>query len=196
MKHALIIAHPNARSFTCSVADTYGAEVTALGHTLVRRDLYRTGFDPRLQAEEIPSSAGYHAGADVEAERALIGDCDVFAFFYPFWLNAPPAMLKGYLDRVFGFGFAYGGAGHSYNPLLKGRKLISFTSSGAPTAWVEKTGAMEAVHVLFDRYFAQLCGMTVLQHVHFGPIEPGASDIFIRARLDDARAAVRNQFAK
>lgn len=195
MKHALIVAHPNARSFTASVAGLYAAEVQTLGHSIVERDLYRMGFDPCLKAEEIPYAVDHAVGSDVTAERGLIGDCDVFAFFYPFWLNAPPAILKGYLDRVFGFGFAYGGGGHSANPLLKGRKLISFTSSGAPTEWVEKTGAMEAVHVLFDRYFAQLCGMTVLQHVHFGDITPGASEFFIRARLDDAKNAIHRQFA-
>lgn len=194
MKHTLIVAHPRGRSFTASVAAAYRGAVEAMGHVTESRDLYAIGFDPRLKAEEIPGASDFAVQADVAAERALIGDSDVFALFYPLWLNAPPAILKGYLDRVFGFGFAYGGEGHSFNPLLKGRRLICFTSSGAPSEWVEKTGALDAVHTLFDRYFAHLCGLTLLEHVHFGGVTPGASEFFVQARLEDATRAVRRAF--
>jgi len=194
MRHALILAHPRRASFTGAVMDAYRQAVEALGHETEIRDLYAMGFDPCLKASEIPGAPDYAVGADVLAERAQIGGCDVFALFYPLWLNAPPAMLKGYLDRVFGFGFAYGGDGHSFNPLLTGRRLISFSASGAPNAWVERTGTLEAVHTLFDRYLAQLCGLTLLDHVHFGAITPGASEVFIRARLDDVGQAVRQHF--
>ena len=103
--------------------------------------------------------------------------------------------MKGYLERVFGFGFAYGAGGHSYNPLLSGRKLISFSSSGAPFAWVQQTGAYYALRTLFDRYFADLCGMTALDHVHFGPdSRPGASETYVQARLDDVRNIVAKYF--
>lgn len=196
MKHAVIIAHPAGSSFTASVAQTYARAAEGLGHRAVVRDLYRMQFDPRLKAEEIPGSPNFKPAPDVTAERAEIGDCDVFALFYPLWLNAPPAMLKGYLDRVFGFGFAYGGAGRSYNPLLKGRRLISFTSSGAPSTWLEETGAMEAVHTLFDRYLADLCGLTLVDHVHFGAVVPGASAFFVQARLSEVTHAVATNFGE
>src|SRR3954464_11729467 len=132
MKHALIIAHPKSESFTAAAAAAYRAACEGLGHRTVTRDLYGIGFGPPLQPQEMPGTSFFEPAADVRAERALIGDCDVFAFFYPLWLNTPPAMLKGYMERVFGFGFAYGGQDHSYNPLLCGRQLISFSSSGAP----------------------------------------------------------------
>src|SRR4051794_654314 len=107
MKHAVIIAHPAPRSLACAVGETYADAVTALGHTVVVRDLYRMGFDPCLKADEIPKASGVQFGADVLAERQLLADVDVFAFVYPFWFNAPPAMLKGYVDRVFSAGFGY-----------------------------------------------------------------------------------------
>lgn len=194
MKHTLIVAHPRQHSFTASVAAAYREAVTGLGHVAQTRDLYALGFDPRLKPQEIPGAPDFAVQPDVAAERATISDSDVFALFYPLWLNAPPAMLKGYLDRVFGFGFAYGGENHSFNPLLKGRRLICFTSSGGPTGWLEKTGALEAVHTLFDRYFAQLCGLTMLEHVHFGAVTPDASEFFVRARLEDATRAVQHHF--
>lgn len=194
MKHAIIFANPRSRSFTASVAQAYAAVVTALGHEVIIRDLYSMDFDPCLKSSEQPFAENFSPGADVVAERTLLRDCEVFALVYPLRLNSPPAILKGYLERVFGFGFAYGSEGRSYNPLLGGRKLISFTSSGAPEAWLSQTGALNAIQTLFDRYFAELCGMTALGHFHAGNVTPGASEYFIRARLDDVAATVGRIF--
>lgn len=196
MKHAVIFAHPNQQSFTASVAEAYAKACEALGHDVVRRDLYRIGFDPCLKLEEMPTMPAFRPAPDVMVERDLLKRCDVFALVYPLWLNSPPAILKGYLERVFGFGFAYGGDGHSYNPLLKGRKLISFSSSGAPAAWVNRTGAFGALQSTFDDYFAELCGMTSLQHVHFGSMRAGASEPYVRARLQEATDAVTAHFGR
>jgi NAD(P)H dehydrogenase (quinone) len=195
MKHAVIFAHPKTvRSFTAAAADAYARACRKLGHEAIVRDLYGTDFDPRLRPGEIPFAPGFAPGADVEAERDLLRDCDVFAFFYPLWLNAPPAMMKGYLERVFGFGFAYGSGGRSYSPLLAGRKLISFSSSGAPHEWIEQTGALGAVCLLFDNYFASLCGLAVLDHIHTGSVTPDASETFVQARLRHVEDAVARHF--
>ncbi len=193
MKHAVIFAHPRERSFTGSAALAYAQAAERLGHKVFRRDLYRIAFDPCLKATEIPGGDHLPA-ADVMAERIMLQDADVFAFFYPLWLNTPPAMMKGYLERVFGFGFAYGGGGKSANPLLSGRKLIVFSSSGAPLEWVRQTGAFDALHTLFDSYFAELCGLTLLDHIHFGNVTPGISQEFVQGRMEDVRQAVIKYF--
>lgn len=193
MKHAVIFAHPRPKSFTGSVAHAYAAKARSLGHQVVTRDLYGINFSPALREEELPFTPDFAPGADVAAERLLLADVDVFALFYPFWLNAPPAMLKGYLDRVFGFGFAYGKHGHSV-PLLQGRSLITFSSSGAPDYWLRETGAMEAIGKLFDRYFAELCGMDFLEHVHFGGIVPMIRDDAVLTRLQQVEAVVEKHF--
>ena len=194
MKHALIISHPKAKSFTASVAEAYATACKALHHDIVVRDLYELAFDPRLKAVELPFASDFRTEPDVALERNLLKTCDVFALFYPLWLNAPPAMMKGYLERVFGFGFAYGNGGHSYDPLLRGRKLISFSSSGAPLVWVRQTGALAAISALFDDYFASLCGMDALEHVHIGGVTPGASATFVEARMEEVRGTVNKYF--
>jgi NAD(P)H dehydrogenase (quinone) len=98
------------------------------------------------------------------------------------------------MERVFGFGFAYGGDGHSYNPLLSGRQIISFSSSGAPLGWIKQIGSLDALCVLFDDYFAKLCGMTALDHVNVGGMKPGSSPVFVEARLNDVRKTVMQHF--
>jgi len=194
MKHAVIVAHPDPDSFTLSVAQAYCEAVTAKGHEALLRDLYAMDFDPRLKASEIPGHRGFGPADDVKAERTSLKDARVFAFVYPFWINAAPAILKGYIDRVFGLGFAYGPQGSASQPLLTGRKMISFTSSGAPTEWVEKTGAGEAERTLFDRHISAVSGLEILDHIHFGGIVPGIRADVVERHLERVRAAVAKYF--
>ena len=194
MKHVVIVAHPDPKSFTLSVGQAYCDAVRAGGGTAVLRDLYRMNFAPCLAASEIPRPAGFAPGGDVVDEHRLISDAEVFAFVYPFWMNAQPAMMKGYVDRVFGMGFAYGPGRGGNAPLLKGRKMISFTSSGAPTDWVVKTGAFDATRKLFDEHFAAVCGLEVIDHIHFGAIVPGIRADAVERFLTQVQGAVRRHF--
>jgi NAD(P)H dehydrogenase (quinone) len=194
MKHAVIVAHPKVQSFTLTVANAYCDAVREQGHDVLWRDLYRMNFAPCLGAEEIPVPGGFAPGADVVQERQLLADASVFAFFYPFWMNAQPAMLKGYIDRIFGMGFAYGRAGGGNTPLLKSRKMICFTSTGAPTDWVVKSGAWDAAHKLFDEHFAAVCGLEIVEHVHFGSIVPGIRADAVARFLVRVREAVERHF--
>jgi NAD(P)H dehydrogenase (quinone) len=196
MKHALIIAHPNEKSFTASMAQAYADAARSLQDEALVRDLYRMGFDPRLAADEIPSSSGFGPHEDVKAERELLKDVDVFAFFYPVWFNAPPAILKGYFDRVFGMGFGYGMGEEGNTPLLTGRRMISVSSSGAPKSWMVETGAWDAMRKLFDEHIAGVCGLAVLEHLHFGAIAPNITGDAVRSCADEVRDAVVRHFRR
>ena len=195
-QHAVIVAHPNPRSFTHAMARAYAAAVRAQGGTVMVRDLYKMDFDPRLKADEIPKSGGFGPAADVAEERAKLKKVEVFALFYPLWFNAPPAILKGYFDRVFSMGFGFGPKDGAQAPLLTGRKLISFTSSGAPESWVRETGAFSALYTLFDNHISLMCGLQIVTHVHNGEVVPGLSkDIVDQARQRIA-VTVRRHFPR
>ena len=196
MKHALIIAHPNPASFTATMAKAYAEATIANGHEVLTRDLYAIGFDPRLGADEIPGPRGFAPHEDVRAERAMLADVDVFAFFYPVWFNAPPAILKGYIDRVFGMGFGYGMGEGGNAPLLSGRRLISVSSSGAPKSWMIETGAWDAMRKLFDEHVAGVCGLAVIEHLHFGAIAPNITEEAVEACADEVREAVAKHFGR
>lgn len=195
MKHAVVIAHPNPQSLTCAAGAAYAEAVEALGHQVVVRDLYRMGFDPCLKASEVPGPEGVRFGEDVEQERALLADVDVFAFVYPFWFNAPPAILKGYVDRVFSMGFGYEPGFGGTRPKMEDRRLISFTTSGAPEEWVRDTGAMTALAALFDTHLARVCGMAVVDHVHSGGVTPAMGAEAAAEILAKVREAARRAFA-
>lgn len=196
MRHAVILTHPRPDSLTASAAEAYARAACEMGHEAQVRDLYRLGFDPCLKACEIPGTGGYCPEADVAAERAWLADADVFAFVYPLWFNAPPAMLKGYVDRVFSAGFGYAPTPGGATPLLAGRRLISFTFSGAPADWLQETGARAALLTLFDHHLCAMSGMTLVDHVHQGGIVPGMTPEAATEALDVVRRTVRGQFGQ
>ncbi|MGZ5826960.1 MAG: NAD(P)H-dependent oxidoreductase [Xanthobacteraceae bacterium] len=196
MKHAVIFAHPNSESFVGSIASAYREEGLAQGQEIVFRDLYRMKFDPCLHESEIPWSKHFALRDDVLAERDLLRDADVFAFFYPIWLNAQPAILKGYLDRVFGMGFAFRREPAGNAPLMMGKRMISFTSSGAPTEWVIQTGAWKAMRTLFDGHFAAVCGLQLVEHIHFGGVVPGIRADSVEADMETTRKTFVKHFVE
>ncbi len=194
MKHAIIIAHPNPKSFTHASAGAYADAVGLLGHPVVVRDLYALDFDPRLPASELPGAPDYEVRADVVAERAILSGVDVFVLVYPFWFNAPPAILKGYIDRVFGMGFGYRPAFGGTEPSLSGRRLASLTSSGAPDRWVRQTGALTAVKDHFDAHVAAVCGLSVVGHFHAGGIVSNITDEAFKDAMSDVFIQVSDWF--
>lgn len=192
MKHAVVLAHPKPASFCAAIARTCVEHLRATNHDVVLRDLYGLDFDPRLKAEELPTPHGPHPAADVIAERRILADVDSFIFVYPFWFNAPPAILKGYVDRVFSMGFGYAPGAGGTESLLDGKTLLSFSTSGAPEDWVNTTGALKALMTVFDLHLSGVCGLRVIDHKHFGSIvsnitaESGADVLDqVRVRLDD-----------
>lgn len=194
-KHAIIVAHPNLDSFNLSVARRYQESVEALGIETIVRDLYREDFDPALKQGEMPRRADFAPELDIVRERKLIGDAAVFAFVYPLWFNAPPAMLLGYIQRVFGVGFGYSSQHNGPNGrLLIGRSMISFSSSGAPAEWLRTEGGWDALRNLFDDHVAEVCGMNVLDHRHYGRVQNTTPTCRIEAHLGDVDATVARCF--
>ncbi|WP_332654442.1 NAD(P)H-dependent oxidoreductase [Brevundimonas sp.] len=184
---ALVLVHPRKRSFTATMAGAFAQAAREAGAGVEVRDLYRLRFDPRLRASEMPDHPGFRPRADVLAEREAIGKADVFAFFYPLWFNGPPAMLKGYVERVFGLGFGYSPIRHGGNqPMLEGRRLVAFTSSGAPQDWVECSGAWTALRENFDNHLAAMTGLELIGHHNFGDVGAGLS----RKRIEACAAEV------
>jgi NAD(P)H dehydrogenase (quinone) len=194
MKHAVVLAHPSHRSLNRAIAGAYADAIRGLGHAVLARDLYAMRFDPCLKAAEIPGPKAPVFRADVIRERAMLEDVDVFALIYPIWFNAPPAILKGYIDRIFSMGFGFEPAFGGTEPRLEGRKLISFTTSGSPDFWMHDTGALDGLRRLFDAHLEGTCGLKVVEHLHFGGMVEGVRPDVINDVLDRVRGAAGRHF--
>ncbi len=134
MKILVILAHPNPASFNAAIARTVVQTLTAADHEVVFHDLYAEGFDPVLPAGEVhkdaalPPLVAQHI-ADLVAANGIV-------VVHPSWWGQPPAILKGWLDRVLRLGVAYhlpGPAGSgSPQGLLKAAAAVVFTTSNTP----------------------------------------------------------------
>ncbi len=173
MKHLVVVAHPAADSFTMAIARTYTAELEQLGHSHVTYDLYRMGFNPVLTAQELqPITADHPASFDVMEAQDDIRAADALTLIYPLWWLSMPAMIKGYIDRVFARGFAYEPHQGSVRGLLHGKKAVLITLSGAPLPLLVKSGGWNAVQVLQDTHMLRSPGFELLEHLHFDEIVP------------------------
>lgn len=194
MKHAIVVGHPDPASFTLSMARTYAKTIADIGHTAVLRDLYRMGFNPCLSAAELPGHAPV-LPQDIATERDILRDADVIAFIYPLWFNSPPAIVKGYMERVFGLGFGYETLRNgSQGPLLTSKQMIHLTSSSSRNAWMNEQGAFHSLRNLFDDYFGRVCGMQVRPHIHSPSIEGDTEERWILEALKSAETRLRKYF--
>jgi NAD(P)H dehydrogenase (quinone) len=192
-RHAVILCHPAAGSFNHAVAQAYVDTVRECGQEAIVRDLYALGFDPTLKAAERPTLDHFALSPDVAAEIDQIRDCDVFVLVYPIWYGTPPAMLKGYVERVFGSGIDPKTVQtRSADGFLAGKRLVSFTSSDASDAWLSEQGELLALRSLFDRYLVHAFAMKGEQHVHFSRIVPGMAERFINENLFAVRDRARH----
>lgn len=192
-KHAIIACHPLKRSFTLSVAERYAETVRAHGHEVVLRDLYRIGFNPVLKAKERASQPA----VDVLGEWAALGKPDVFVLIYPIWFGTPPALLKGYIDRVFGAGRSRGreNAGGT-GELMHGKRLVSLTSSGSMRAWLDEKGVLGSLRTVYDRYFAEVFGFEETHRYHFDGIGENLPERDLRMHLHDVEKAATEVLAR
>jgi len=191
MKHLIVVAHPNPTSFTHALSDAYAAELRAMGHEVVLRDLYALGFNPVLQ----PSELDAHGAKDAQAEQALLKSADATAFFYPLWWASMPAILKGYIDRVFAHGVAYDFQGPMMHGLLTGKTNLLVTISAAPRAMLQKTGAWDAIQAIQDSHIFHSVGLTLADHLHFGEVVPGLDGTIVHRHIEAVRAAAHRHFA-
>ncbi|MGE3361686.1 MAG: NAD(P)H-dependent oxidoreductase, partial [Acidimicrobiia bacterium] len=139
MRALVVHAHPHPDSYSAALRDRVVETLTGRGAEVSVIDLWAEGFDPRLSEHEHRT---HHAGLperpEIAHHAALLQQADTLVFVYPTWWGGPPAMLKGWLDRVLCDGVAYTlpPGGDRIRPLLRHvRRLVVVTTYGSPR-WV------------------------------------------------------------
>lgn len=192
-KHAVIACHPDEDSFTLSVAHRYAEAVRAHRHEVVLRDLYRMNFDPVLKAAERTGTPA----PDVEQEWATLGKVDVFVMVYPIWFGTPPALLKGYIDRVFGAGRDRGRDEEgSFGELFAGKRMVLLTSSGSLKAWLSEKGVLGSLRTIYDRYFSEVFGFAETHHYHFDGVVEDLPERDVAMHLHAVEQAAREVMSR
>lgn len=170
MKHLVVYAHPNPKSFCKGILDTVVRASEEKGADVRVRDLYQIGFDAILKADDL---MGYKRGklpSDIAEEQEHIRWADVITFVYPVWWAQFPAILKGYVDRVFSYGFAYEYVHGVLNGLLKGKKALLFCTLGISNEEYEASGMNNSMKQTSDESIFHFCGIQDVSHSIFGAV--------------------------
>lgn len=194
-RHLIVLAHPRGRSFTRSVCDTWIEEMRARGHDIVLRDLYEMKFNPVCSADEAWTRPQTGPAPDVQVEMDHLLAADVVSFVSPVWWIAPPAIMKGWLDRVLrGGGFAYGYGANGPRGSLVGKLGFVFTSAGSTEGEFVTSGKLDAIRVMWGAGTVEFCGITLKDHQHFGPVGSRATPDMIAGYLQRVRDTAARHF--
>lgn len=160
----VVLAHPLKESFAASVARTVVAALEGKGHTVDFLDLYAEDFDPRLSASERASFiTGSYDLAAMQPYVARLKAAEGLIFVFPQWWFNLPAILKGFVDRVFvpGAAYDYAADGIKLVPKLdRLRHFWVFSTTGSPW-WVVKFYMGDPLRRQLKRGIAAYCGKRV-----------------------------------
>ena len=212
-KVLIVYAHPEPTSLTRQLVDVSIEALTAKGHEVIQSDLYGMRWKAVFDAEDFPSRTdperlsyilesghAYATGQqteDVAAEQAKLLAVDAVIMQFPLWWYGLPAILKGWIDRVYAFGFAYGykNGTNEYrfgDGILKGKRALVNVMTGGPAADYGPRGINGPIdQLLFPLTHGALFypGMDVL------PVHPvyGAAHVSKAEEIEPIRAAWRRR---
>ncbi|MFK3648174.1 NAD(P)H-dependent oxidoreductase [Lysobacter enzymogenes] len=167
-----ILANPSPASFSHAMADAAHRVLRDRGYRIAFHDLYAEGFDPVQPTGESGNTRS--DDALIERHCAELASADLILIFHPNWWGQPPAIMKGWIDRVFRLDTAYGyppGVSYQGVPvgLLKARHALVFNTSNTP-AQREIEAFGDPLEAIWKRCVFGLCGVDSVIRRMVGPV--------------------------
>lgn len=155
MNILLVLAHPRQNSLTHQVAAAFAEAAIQDGHVIEIADLVAEDFDPVLREVDEPdwNDPDKHYSADVQTEMARVERNDATVIVFPVWWWSMPAVLKGWIDRVWNNGWAYGGKSYPH------KKVLMIAIAGSDHASYAKRGYDQAMMVQLETGVLRYCGV-------------------------------------
>jgi len=172
VKVSVILAHPNPSSFNHAIASAARAVLQECGHTVAWHDLHAEGFDPLLTTEELEREAALPPLVRQHCEE--IAAADGIVVVHPNWWGQPPAVMKGWIDRVLRAGVAYrfiaGDQGEGVPVgLLRAKAALVFNTANTPEAREQAVFGDPLERTWRDCIFG-LCGVNNVHRRTFGVV--------------------------
>jgi len=171
MNVLVILAHPAPGSFNHAIAETVVNTLEQMGHSGVFHDLYAESFDPVLPSEEI---LGDDLDPVLSEHCEQLANADGIVLIHPNWWGMPPAILKGWVDRVVRPEVAYrfedddSGEGVPVG-LLKAKAAVVFNTSNTPEKREQEVFG-DPLETLWKNCIFDLCGVTGFHRRNFGVV--------------------------
>jgi putative NADPH-quinone reductase len=196
LKTLVVYCHPNPESLCGALFAATTSTLSSKGHEVQAIDLYGEGFDPvlSLAEREVYLSNPKWIEARVQTHVDLLKWCEHIVFVFPIWFYGPPAMLKGWLERVWLPGVAFLPPPAKGKAAVPGLQHIShltvITHGGAPWWWLKIIG--DPARKLFMRglraIMAKRCSTTWLQLHNMNNVSRANCEAFIAKVIQRLKA--------
>jgi NAD(P)H dehydrogenase (quinone) len=192
---SVILAHPDKESFNHAIAAATVAALNQYNHEVHFHDLYDEKFDPILPAEEIPKDAPLPRTVELHCRE--ISQADGIIIIHPNWWGQPPAILKGWIDRVIrpdvAYEFLEGDDGEGVpNGLLQAQTAVIFNTSNTESER-ERTVFNDPLELLWKNCIFDLCGVDRFYRKMFSTIVT-SSDEQRKEWLSEVRLTILDSF--
>ncbi|MDR0870956.1 MAG: NAD(P)H-dependent oxidoreductase [Planctomycetaceae bacterium] len=168
MKISLILAHPKTDSFNAAIAETARGVLVKNGHTVFVHDLYREHFDPVHPADEEKSDEK-DLPPYIQDYIAEMRNVDGLIYVHPNWWGGPPAILRGWIDRVFRQNSVYNFTAEG--PVCHiGKKIVQIFSTSNTPRDVERNFYGDPIEVFWKTVVFGLLGSESFERRNFEQI--------------------------
>lgn len=179
MKTLLVLAHPRRQSLSGAVADAFAEVLARNGHAIEWADLAAEKFDPVVREDDEPDwndpAKSYSQAVQAEMRRIERNEATVMIFPVYWW--SVPALLKGWIDRVWNHGWAYGGRNYAH------RRAWMIGIAGGEKAVFRKRGYDTAMVTQLDIGILDYCGVAERRlEVLYGSLDGDAEALLAAAR--------------
>ncbi len=146
-----VLDHPNPTSFSAAVAERFMEGARAAGHTTELADLHAEGFNPVWGMADVNSDGGATTPEDVAQEQARIARADAICLVFPLYWWGMPSMTKGWVDRVWSWGWAYDQLDYPDMSLQKNRSGVLLIPAGARSDEMQDEGYLRAMETCWTK---------------------------------------------
>ncbi|WP_299092774.1 NAD(P)H-dependent oxidoreductase [uncultured Metabacillus sp.] len=164
MKTLIILAHPNEDSFNHAICSEVKEHLTKRNFEVKIRDLYKLKFDPLLTEDNHTEFYQTKLPKDILEEQNEITWAENLVFIFPTWWCGMPAILKGYIDRVFTNGFAFRFGKGEIDGLLKGKRAIILQTTSQTEEFMKPSQLVSSMETSMDVGIFDYCGINVITH--------------------------------
>ena len=167
MKVLNILSSHYDQAFNNVLMDTFNTSLESNGHSQETIDLYKASFNPVMNGDDFNQFMNKEMPKEILDLQTKVSESDVLTFFYPVWWNDMPAIMKGWIDRVFSKGFAYDyGADGSKGMLGHIKKVILVCTLGNSQEEVVSSGLENAMRTKEEAGVFKYSGVQEVEH-HF-----------------------------
>ena len=196
MNVLVILTHPIKDSFNRDILRAVEDGLADAGHTVKVADLCEEGFQPAMIPEDFAVFEDLPPPADVLAEQARVEWSDAMVFIFPIWWWSMPAMLKGWMDRVMCYGWAWVDPRDPDSGHLKHRKLLVLATAGDTAEAFTKRGYDTAFHTQLNVGIWNFCGFKDVTTRIFHGVRHEPQEVLRAAYLKEVRELAISQFSE